>query len=677
MRPEEITVEVRDINLRRRGKITTNYLDLQARRVDLGVGSWTLKLPREHPMSAVLEEPGSGIIIRVRDQVFLSGPMVKPASDATPTDPQGKFIFSGVDDNILLMDAQAWPQPSNPNVDTQTESHDVRTGDAETVLKGYVNANIGPGAPLARRGLLAQKLIIEPNENRGATVVRSARFPKLNELLAGIALYAGLGYRIVQQGTNLVFQVYQVRDRTRFVRFSVANGSLSEESVEVSPPEITRAIVAGQGEMVDRQFIMRTTAEAQAAEQEWGRVIEEFIDQRQTDDPLELEQAGDERLIEAGFTATSVKAVPSEVTMRYLEDWDLGDSVTVLIKGQEPSARVTEVALVANSTGCGIGAALGDVRGFTRTSSLEKRVEDTQRRLAALEKNVGTGEKLDLPLAVSQGGTGGTTPATARAGLGIPAWSTQNDFSTLVQRMSNGQVYFSDPTTRASGATKGYVDDAIAGAHQISPLSSTAGMSSYPVGLSIMDASSGTWPDSIGTVLTVHLTIHRAWQIFSNKASDSWLRSWNSSSWSPWFKLGGPDLPSQVVSTGASTNIITATSWATIPNQNVNHHFVVPSGRKLLVDIEAGGWCVKPEGNDLRFSILADGATSMPATWPSWGAVGWAGVNARYDGGLFITRKLELNAGTTTISLVAYKSGSDQVNLNYPSLVITPVRWTQ
>jgi hypothetical protein len=385
---DDLTIEVRDKTLKRVGILLPEDISLKAVVRHCGVGEWSLDLPTEHLMVPYLRTPGSGIIIHTRDDIFMSGPTTKPKFKASPEDPQGIMTFSGVDDNILLQDGLAWPLPSQADVTLQTVANDVRTGIAETVMKAYVSANIGPTAPLARRGSLAQLLTIQTDATRGPTVTKSPRFMVLGNLLTEIATYANLGYRIVQVGSTLEFQVYSVTDRTQFIRFDIENATLEDEEVEVSAPTVTRPIVAGQQEGADRTIIQRTNSASLAAETDWGRKIEVFIDQRQTDDPAELQQAGDTALLEGGFTAVAVKAVPTDDdTREYNVDWRLGDKVVVVVFDQETPNTVTEVSLVASKDGVALGAALGDVTGFQLASSMGGQVDDLTRRVESIEKN--------------------------------------------------------------------------------------------------------------------------------------------------------------------------------------------------------------------------------------------------------------------------------------------------
>ncbi|MEX1655511.1 siphovirus ReqiPepy6 Gp37-like family protein [Streptomyces pseudovenezuelae] len=385
MRLADITVEVRDKTLARRGIIRPEELQLQLADNFNNIGSWSLALASEHPLCDTLRTPGSGIIVTGPDDVLMSGPMVKSEFASTPTDPDGTVTFEGVSDTVCLADALAFPQPSNPNGATQTAAHDVRTGRAETVMHAYVNANIGPSAPAARR---KAGLIMGTDGARGPIINQSARFPVLGNLLTEIALLGQLGFRVVQRGTNLVFETYQITDRRAFVRLDVRNGTLSGQKVAISPPGVTRAIVAGQGELTERQFLQIDSPESIAAEADWGRRIEQFVDQRNTDDWTELQQAGTEAIADAGSTAINVQVVPMEdSTARFGKEWGLGDKLVVIVDDQELNSVVTGYVLKADSDGFKLGAVLGDATGFDANAALNKRVTNTETRLSALEAN--------------------------------------------------------------------------------------------------------------------------------------------------------------------------------------------------------------------------------------------------------------------------------------------------
>ena len=388
MKLSDISVEVRDRNLQRVGTITSQWLDFQARIVHNGVGEWELTLPASHPMAEVLFTPGSGIVVSLYGEEKMSGPVTQPERTTDQKNPDGSYTFRGVTDDILLADALAFPEPSNADATSQTVTNDVRSGDAETLMREYVAANIANNAPTGRLGGFRDLLQVEPtNQNRGPTLTKSPRFQNLGELLGEIAVLANLGFHIVQRGNVLQFEVLTIADRSDLVRLDVRNGTMTKETLAVSPPKVTRTVVAGQGEGVDRVFVTRTTTESLAAEEEWGRPIEHFIDQRNASELVELEQAGDKSLLEYGFTATAVKAIPSDdQTMLYGVDWEVGDTVGLVSFGQETTAKATAAVIIANKSTVAVGASIGDITGFDATLAETKRVEDTVRRVDALER---------------------------------------------------------------------------------------------------------------------------------------------------------------------------------------------------------------------------------------------------------------------------------------------------
>ncbi len=396
-------MQVRDANLERVGTIQPRFLNLSATIRHNSVGEWTVTLPRRHPMVAALNARGSGIIVSARIApgvwtTLLSGPMTTPKRTRNRDAPDGTFTFSGVTDDVILWDARAWPDPSNPDPSTQAAGYYVSSAaDAESVLLDLVNRNIGPGAPAGRRSRLAQALTLAPNLHRGPAAVKSVRFPKLGVALGEVAAFARLGFRVVQAGADLVFEVRPLADRSGTVRLDMRNGTITSEESQVSPPVLTRALVAGQGEGADRTIRFVSTAEAADAEDDWGRIIEEFVDQRQTDDPDELDQAGMERLAEGGFTATAVKVVPGDdQTMRFVADWNVGDLVGVIVDGQLATAAATEAIVKAGPDRTIVGAAIGDVSRFEDTSATIARVDDTQRRAERLERTAEPSPPTDL-----------------------------------------------------------------------------------------------------------------------------------------------------------------------------------------------------------------------------------------------------------------------------------------
>jgi hypothetical protein len=380
----ELTVEVRDSNYDRVGQILP--VDLVGFKAVLrlnNVGSWEIILPDGHEVGAILREPGSGLIVTYQNDVILSGPTVSATNTKTSDNPNGDWKILGVDDSVLLGERLAYPDPSNADVTTQAQSNDTRIAVASTAMYGYVKANIGSLAPAARQ---ISNLVTATDTGLGTTVYPSARFNVLGELLNGIASVDGLGFDIRQVGANLEFSVYQPVDRSGEIRMDVSNNTLSKTEYSYGIHHYSRAIVGGSGSGLGRKFVEVTSTESLSAETLWGRRIETFIDENNTEDTNELEQSGKEKLADSGKTLTSIDITPSsDLTMSYGLDWGLGDKVTVVIGNQEAAAVVTTVSMSVDADGIRVGATVGEATGVDYEGLVAKRTTTTAARVNQLE----------------------------------------------------------------------------------------------------------------------------------------------------------------------------------------------------------------------------------------------------------------------------------------------------
>jgi hypothetical protein len=391
MRVDELTIEVRDGSLARVGQILpSEMVGFEAVLRFNNVGAWKITLPSNHVMADALRAPGAGIIVTSEIGVILSGPTVAAKQTKTAADPIGIWEITGSDDSIILGERLVYPDPAN-SVDAQTADFDERTGAAETVIKAYVNANIGPSAPVARR---ASNLIIEADLGRGEIVTGQARFDTLGPFIESLASTSSLGFTIEQNGSDLEFQIFEPTDRSAEIRMDVDNARLEKSEYTYTQPSVTRVVVAGPVTGTTREFIERTSTESLAAESDWARRIEVFKDARGNSDADALALAGDELLTDGGYTVESVSVSPNDnQTMAYGIDWGLGDKVTVVVGNEEIVQIVTEVALVITTDGIKIGATVGNVKAAARQDIEARNTEksqDQETRISNLERNDGS-----------------------------------------------------------------------------------------------------------------------------------------------------------------------------------------------------------------------------------------------------------------------------------------------
>lgn len=424
MQIDELIIEVRNPSLERIGQFRPE--DLVGATFVLrynNVGAWEMRLPFGHRLGEFLRLPGYGLVLTgPGNSVIMSGPTMSARLEQTSDNLEGDWVISGASDDVLLQERLAYPTPATDDVTAQTTAYDERTANAETVLKQYVDVNMGPSAPDSRQ---VANLIIEPNLSRGVVITGKARFDKMQDIFYDLAQLGEIGYKIEQSGDALEFKCYIPTDRTAKIRLDMDNQKLTGAQYSYASAKVTRAIVGGQGEGEWRRFVESSNTDSENAENTWNRRIEVFKDGRNTRDSDLLEQAGQEFLVDNGKTIVELAVIPSDdINMRFGVDWYLGDKITVVVQDIEAKAVVTEIGLAISESGVRIGATVGAPVGLTYESKLLAKTADVDKRVSNLERTV-TGYGVNTPYQPN-GGTTGTQPT----------WSS-NIFTASFNRFGN------------------------------------------------------------------------------------------------------------------------------------------------------------------------------------------------------------------------------------------------
>jgi hypothetical protein len=392
-RYDNLLVEVRDKALARLGALP-GEAEWQISDVHLGLGVWEVRIPIEAAITPALERPGSGIIVTGPHGPLLSGPMTAIDYQATTTDPRGMVIVEGVSDAVALSDRRAWPDPTSPIL-AQTKNFDTRRGKAETVMHEFVNANLGPGARAERR---VPGLVMGANAGRGPEVTWRARFETVGEILAKLGTLAGLGFRIIQRGTQLVFETYEPEDLRLEQRWSLRGNQLSGARIAVSAPTVTRPIAGGEVDGAEVIHAAPTTTTGLASEVLWGRRIETYIDGGAT--APEAEQKGLTALADGAATSVDAQAVPMD-DMAAGIDYPLGSLVAVDLLGAELATPVAGYTLKAAADGVRLGAHLGDPTKLSSDAWYSRNATIADRRMSELERITGRVERYTLDQTVT------------------------------------------------------------------------------------------------------------------------------------------------------------------------------------------------------------------------------------------------------------------------------------
>ncbi|MEV5472957.1 siphovirus ReqiPepy6 Gp37-like family protein [Streptomyces sp. NPDC052207] len=351
--PGAVTVQVRDQNLALLG-VVSDFTELNVISRFNAVGAFVLKIAAGDEMADLLI-PGNGLVIRRDSKVLMSGPIREPNWDSGPG--KGTLTINGVDDMALLAGTTCWPNPTAAD-SAQTDPVSKISGVvAETAMRALVNLNIGPGAQASRK---ISNLTLATDGLHGAAVTKQLnQFDSLLTVLQDIAKTAGLGFRIVQVGSNLQFQVYEPADLSATAKF-LSGVNLTSASYSVTYPTCTKAVVVAGGETSARKVKVYTRADAAFP----GPWIEQFIDKTDVDSTAadvtaQMDQAADEALTTGAAQANLTMTPIDTPLLQFGRDYTVGDQVSCQVRDDFISDVVREVNIQFDAQ-----------NGYTATASI-------------------------------------------------------------------------------------------------------------------------------------------------------------------------------------------------------------------------------------------------------------------------------------------------------------------
>ena len=240
------------------------------------------------------------------------------------------------------------------------ESHDIQEGNAETVMKAYVQQNC-----LDIPGMEFPFLMIADDQRRGEIVKWQSRYKNLADELEQISRLTNLGWHIYPDfnSRKWIFDIYNGRDFTAGqqlnppVIFSPEFDSIkSQEFTDSLINYGTYAIVAGQDEGADREVVM-LGSDATGLDR---HVI--FVDARDVQDVDDLPGRGEAKLAEHRRVISFQAEVLTQGPFKYQQDWNVGDVVTVQNKDWNLTmdTRVTEVTEIYEPGGFKLNVVFGN-----------------------------------------------------------------------------------------------------------------------------------------------------------------------------------------------------------------------------------------------------------------------------------------------------------------------------
>jgi len=381
----EWKIMARNSALQRTGEVDDyQKLDLNLKFND--VGTWQLDIDRRLPIAEELSQPGAGIVVTRGDTTVLSGPWI----DQTHEWGQDKntLTLAGVDDTIWCKRRLAHPQPATAAPPYSTTSEDVRTGQVTGVMFLFAQANMGSAALVPRR---VPGLTMSSN-TFGPSITGRGRWQNLLVLLQELAVMGTLsnglqpGFRIVQVGDGLEFQLYQPVNRSATIQFNPDLGNLASYTYKRSAPELTYAIVGGKGEGSARTIFEKPSSDQLAL---WGRIENELVNASSANDAAELGQAADKALADA-TEQTSLSITPIDTpTQSFGVHYGLGDRVRAVLDGQHNSVAepVKECKIsLAPGKAAEISPVVGTQQASVRLLKMFRKLADYSNRLSLLER---------------------------------------------------------------------------------------------------------------------------------------------------------------------------------------------------------------------------------------------------------------------------------------------------
>lgn len=304
-----------------------------------GVGAFTLKAALNTDGARLFSE-GCSVYISLPDDQTFTGQVTDIIKRRSPEDAYGTVEVSGVEDNAILGYRVCYPTPSAAiTAQTATATYNA-TGPAETVARNLARVNIGPAALAGR---LVPNLFFAPDQLRGPTTPVSLRYDNLLEATQRILSPVGLGFSVKAEpsGGGYRYSISAARDLTNAFKFSEAFGNLNGWEYSRKSPGLTKAYVAGQGEGIARNMIQ--VLDASGLEALWGWSIEQFLDRRDTNVLVELQQAAAEAFAQQNNQySLTIDPLDSD-DFRFGVHYLLGDKVAVEVDGTEYADTITSV----------------------------------------------------------------------------------------------------------------------------------------------------------------------------------------------------------------------------------------------------------------------------------------------------------------------------------------------
>lgn len=313
---------------------------------ELEVGTFTVTCMSDTESAKVGK--GWRLLFQDGDETVLSGPVESISPDIL----SGLITFSGLNDMCHMDERLVYPNPARTAEQQTTDAYYKRSGQSGQLVYDLIRSNLSTGALADRR---VDGFVVSSPAGLGISSTTNLRYQTVLEAARALARAGGFTFTSIQEPDNrIVVRLRAVANRSRSVRFTARNDGVSEGNYALVGPTATTVIVAGQGQGAARSILERSRAT------EWGRRIEVFKDQRDTDDQAELEKSAKEQLDEGQAGASAQFTITEPEGLRFGVDFNLGDTVAVEAGSETIVEPVRAAELVWNEFGRQVTLTLGD-----------------------------------------------------------------------------------------------------------------------------------------------------------------------------------------------------------------------------------------------------------------------------------------------------------------------------
>ncbi|AWZ48461.1 hypothetical protein C3495_06360 [Clostridiaceae bacterium 14S0207] len=246
-------------------------------------------------------------------------------------------------------------------IPTTNSAYDRATGSQETIIKQFINNNaVNP----IDKDRIIPNLVIAKDKQRGKQDAWRTRYENLADKITEITEYSNLGWNITLDTNNNKF-IFDIMERKNLtseqeqlppVIFSVDFDNIKNKHfIRSLLNHKNIAYCGGKGE--DEERLIQQIGNAKGLSRR-----EVFIDCSQAEDVTELKNMGEHKLNDFKTVETFEAAVIPYGSFNYMQDWDLGDTVTVLDRkwGIILNAKITEVKEIYEVNGFNLEVTFGD-----------------------------------------------------------------------------------------------------------------------------------------------------------------------------------------------------------------------------------------------------------------------------------------------------------------------------